>query len=126
MRQYPDNTRDIKFPEIQTAYPVYNKLYPTSDDYERGFFYRYYVKKANDNTIYEISKDNYSGISPLIYIKIAMIWKLTGKKNDVFKDKVKIYQGVYEQNLKQLSIYKKIMPGIENVIRDPLEFWKPS
>lgn len=126
MIQYPDNTRDIFFENVITAYPVYNKTVPQQSDYENGFINRYFVKKINDRTIYEISKDNYVDISSNIYIKIAINWKLTGKRNDVYQNKIKIYEGVYEYNKNQINKYKSYMTGLEKILRDPLEFWRPS
>ena len=35
-------------------------------------------------------------------------------------------EGVFEYNKSQIDFYKKTMPGLENVLRDPLEFWRPS
>ncbi len=124
--QYKDNTRNIQFPEIQTEYPIYNKVYPQQNDYDSGVFNRFFVKKINDGSVYEISKENYSEISPRLYIRIVIEWKLVGKRNDIYKNKIKIYQGVFEFNRDQINNYKKIMPGIENILRDPIEYWKPS
>lgn len=87
MIQYPDNKRNIRYPEIQTAYPVYNKPSPQQNDYDTGYIYRYFVKKINDKTIYEISKENYVDVSPNIYAKISIEWKLTGKNIMYFKIK---------------------------------------
>lgn len=124
--QYQDNTRIFQFPEIETVYPIYKKIYPENNDYENGFFERFFVKKINDKSIYEVSKDNYFDISPNLYIRIVLRWKLTGKRNDVFNNNIKLYEGVYEYNNSQIIKYKQIMPGLENVLRDPLEFWKPN
>jgi len=124
--QYADNTREFQFPEIQTIYPVYSKVYPQQNDYVYGSYIRFFVKKINDKTIYEISKENYTEISDNIYIKIAVEWKLTGKKNNVIENKIKMNEGVFEYNKSQIDFYKKTMPGLENVLRDPLEFWRPS
>lgn len=124
--QYQDNTRPFQFPEIETVYPVYKKIYPEKNDYENGFFDRFFVKKINDKPIYEVSKDNYFGVSPNIYTRIVIRWKLIGKRNDVYDNKIKLYEGVYEYNNSQIVKYKQIMPGLENVLRDPLEFWKPN
>ena len=126
MIEYPDNTRDISYDGLITSYPVYNKVIPTENDYESGFITRYFVKKANDKIVYEVASDNYTDISTNIYIKIAINWKLTGKRNDVFKDKIKIEEGVYEYNRNQINIHKKYIPEIESTLKNPLEYWKPS
>jgi len=126
MIQYPDNTREFQFPEIETNYPVYSKVYPQQNDYKYGSYTRFFVKKINDRTIYEISKENYTEISDNIYIKIAIEWKLAGEKNTVIENKIKMNEGVFEHNKSQINFYKKIMTGLENVLRDPLEFWIPS
>lgn len=48
------------------------------------------------------------------------------KKYNVFQNKIKIYDGVYDHNIAQINRYKQYLPGLEKILRDPLEFWRPS
>lgn len=124
MKIYTDNTRNINFDVIQGTYPVYTKPFPTRDDYFSGYIQRYFVKKVNDNTIYEVSGDSYNTIINGLYSKISLVWRITGSKNDVFKNKIKIYSGVIQDNTFTIRNAEKSMSGISNILKDPLEFYK--
>jgi hypothetical protein len=124
MKTYVDNTRGLYFDIIQGSYPVYTKSFPTVDDYNRGYINRYFVKKVNDGTIYEVSGDSYNTIINGLYFKINLIWRITGSKTDVYQNKVKIYSGVKEDNLTAIRNAEKSMSGLSGVLKDPLEFYK--
>jgi hypothetical protein len=124
MKTYTDNTRGLYFDIIQGDYPVYTKPAPTTDDYNRGYITRYFTKKINDGTIYEVSGDSYNTIINGLYSKINLIWRITGSKTDVYQNKVKTYSGVREDNLSSIRNTEKLMPGISGVLKDPLEFYR--
>ena len=124
MKNYPDNTRNIYFNIIQGDYPVYTKTFPTADDYSRGYINRYFVKKINDNTIYEVSGDSFNTIITGLYSKINIIWRIPGTKNDVYQNKIKIHSGVIEDNQSTIKNAEKSMSGLSGVLTNPLEFYK--
>jgi hypothetical protein len=124
MKTYVDDTRGLYFDVIQGNYPVYTKTSPTADDYKRGYINRYFVKKVNDGTIYEVSGDSFNTIINGLYSKINLIWRITGSKTDVYQNKVKIYSGVKEDNLTAIRNAEKSMFGLSGVLKDPLEFYK--
>jgi hypothetical protein len=72
MKNYPDNTKNIYFDVIQGSYPVYTKTSPTADDYNRGYINRYFAKKVNDGTIYEVSGDSFNTIINGLYYKLSL------------------------------------------------------
>jgi hypothetical protein len=124
MKNYPDNTKNIYFDVIQGSYPVYTKTSPTADDYNRGYINRYFAKKVNDGTIYEVSGDSFNTIINGLYYKLSLTWRITGSKTDVYQNKVKIYSGVKEDNLTAIKNAEKSMSGLSGVLKDPLEFYK--
>ena len=124
MKTYKDDTRGLYFDVIRGDYPVYTKTFPTVYDYNRGYINRYFVKKINDGTIYEVSGDSYNTIIHGLYSKINLIWRITGSKTDVYQNKVKIYSGVKEDNLSTIRTAEKSMTGLSGVLKDPLEFYK--
>lgn len=125
MKTYVDNTREIYFDVLQGDYPVYIKNIPTEDDYSKGYINRYFVKKVNDNSIYEVSGDSFNTIINGLYSKINLIWRITGSRNDVYQNKIKIYSGVIEDNLNTIKIAEKSMSGISGILKNPLEFYRP-
>jgi hypothetical protein len=124
MKTYTDNTRGLYFDVIQGDYPVYTKSSPTTYDYNRGYINRYFAKKINVGTIYEVSGDSYNTIIKGLYSKINLIWRITGSKTDVYQNKVKIYSGVKEDNQSAIKNAEKVMPGLSGVLKNPLEFYK--
>lgn len=108
----------------QQAYPLYFKPVPQSDDYKKGYIYRYFVQKINDLTITEVTKDKYNDISEKYYVKFLMQWVLSGPKNNQYKNKILERKGVQEQNTQLLNEGEKKMKGIKNYINNPLEFWQ--
>lgn len=124
MKTYIDDTRGLFFDVLQGDYPVYSKPDPTADDYSRGYITRYFAKKINDGTIYEISGDLYNTIINGLYSKINLQWRITGSKTDVYQNKVKIYSGVIEDNQSSIKNAEKYMSGISGILKNPLEFYK--
>ena len=124
MKTYADNTREIYFDILQGDYPVYSKTIPTTDDYTRGYVTRYFVKKVNDNSIYEVSGDSYNTVINGLYSKISLVWRIKGSKINVYQNKIKIYGGVIEDNQSSIKNAEKSMSGISGILKDPLEFYK--
>jgi len=123
MITYPDNTRNISFDGISTNFPVYKKPLPNANDYLNGYISRYFVKKINDNTIYEVDSVGYANISDTFYTKSSLSWKITGKSNDSTDGKTLTDVGVVSYNSYSISVLEKTIPGIRNILRNVLEFW---
>lgn len=57
----------------------------TKQDYENGYIYRYFVRKANDKNalIYEVNKDTYNTYSKnSFWITVYILWRITGSLED--------------------------------------------
>jgi hypothetical protein len=74
------------------ALPTPTVTLPTQKDYQLGTFQRYFCKKNNETTYFEISKNSYdllstknNSISWDLYSAIYVMWYLTGNKDTVAK-----------------------------------------
>lgn len=105
------------------TYPTYYKPTPTSDDYSKGYFYRYLVQKISDMSIIEVNRDKYNDISTQYYTKIILQWIISGPKNNQYKNKILDRKGVQEQNDKILVENEKSIKGLKTYLNNPLEFW---
>jgi hypothetical protein len=88
---------------LQQLIPYYPK--PLESDYLRGYFTRYFAKKANSNSnLIEISYDQYITAqeenNPAFedYLTISTLWQLTGPLNDERVSQFEIRGGVYNTN----------------------------
>jgi hypothetical protein len=104
-------------------YPTYYKPTPTSDDYSKGYIYRYLIQKISDLTIIEVNKNKYNELSTQYYTKIILQWIISGPKNNQYKNKILERKGVQEQNIQTLVENEKSMKGLKNYLNNPLEFW---
>jgi hypothetical protein len=89
---------------------------PTDKDYSAGYMWRYFCRQKNrrDMKILEIKKDEYSKASShYLYKTIAIKWKLIGDKETTSKINKKI-----------ISLASEQLPGINNTLWNPIEFWK--
>lgn len=85
---------------------------------------RYFVTKRNQNQIIETNARDYSATDDGFFIKGELKWQISGIKNNLRKGSMLVESGVEEFNRLQISNLKKTMPGIENVLTNPLQFWR--
>jgi len=108
---------------------------PTSVDYKRGWFNRYFAKKTNDKfaQITEISKDLFDKVSSrdnnidwALYRVIELRWKITGNMTDIFDvDTNKFIEpGVIDTNTREIVQAEKSMSGIYAKLSNLLEFYQ--
>ena len=124
MITYPNNTRNISFNGISTNFPVYKKPSPNANDYLNGYINRYFVKKINDNTIYEVDSVGYANVSNTLYTKSSLSWKITGRPKSSNDGKTVTDVGVISYNSYSISVLEKTIPGIRNILRNVVEFWR--
>ena len=72
------------------------------------------------------NKNNYDDGSFInwFFIKGELTWQLTGVRNNQYNGKMLVEPGVEEYNIIQINNLKKIMPGIENILTNPIQFWQ--
>ena len=106
-----------KFPSTEEA-PE-----PTSRDYERGGFKRFFIRKRGTAQISEITEDEYKSFSESRYfIRFSLKWKISGPRHDVFNSEgYPIETGVEDTNRR--IVKQTDQRGIENFLNDPLQYW---
>lgn len=84
-----NNLKNVNVNEVLLL-PSYQKPSPSSEDYNVGYFNRYFAKKNSQNSYIEISKDIYSKFKQKDnnyaynnYLVFTFNWKLTGNKEKV-------------------------------------------
>ncbi len=120
-----------------TRYTVINPHYPqpTSMDYSRGFFFRYFAKKRNEvGNLKEISKAVFNSLQLLgspynyeLYHCIQIYWQLTGPLHDTVDPKTGIRtSGIENTNKRLVEMKDKDFKGLKTFIGENYsKFAKP-
>lgn len=127
MKDTPDNIKNkLDLGNFNLNLPVAFLPKPTTQDYKIGFIDRYVVGRVNSSEIIEVSKDNYSFVSTLLYKKAKFRWKITGILNNKYEGKMLTQQGVIDFNIKQVNDVNKDIPGVKDIFTNYIQFYKPS
>lgn len=77
--------------------PLYYKPSPTQEDYEIGYFTRYFAKKQNQNLYIEVNKDTFNKLKTKnesydykSYLNFELNWQISGNKDKVQQTNKKI------------------------------------
>jgi hypothetical protein len=97
---------------------------PTSDDYKKGYFIRYFCKKVNENGyIIEVSEAEWNGISNGTvpydispYQIEKLFWKITGPLKTVRISQYDIRMGIEDNNKTKTEELNKTFLGIIDFI----------
>lgn len=100
--------------------------FPTPDqkDYDSGFVTRYFVGKRNEFKITETSARDFGKINDNFFLKTTIEWRISGDRNNTYNGKMLITPGVEEYNKKEISKANKILPGINKILTNYLQFWR--
>ena len=107
----------------QTRYiPVYEPTMPTEEDYQIGYFRRYFVVKTNELIYTEVNEETFKALesekSDMLweqYIPFSMRWTISGRIDDVF---------ITNRNLIKLTEKQIKRKKFSMYISDMLEFYK--
>jgi hypothetical protein len=88
----------------------YQKNVPTQEDYDNGFYYRFFAKRHFNGIIVEVSEDTFNELQPEHYKTLELAWKL--------RDDAVIV------NQRQVRTAEKDIKGISNYITNYSEFVK--
>jgi hypothetical protein len=95
------------------VYPKTFKFFPSAENYNDGYAYRYFVRRVNSHDVIEVSSENFDQITDKLYCKVLIQWTLVGPINDVYQSG-KIYQyGVSTKNKLAVAEAAKIMPELK-------------
>lgn len=97
---------------------------PTSEDYSKGYFIRYFAKKVNGvKEIIEVSKVNFEAMrnrtvdqETYLYEVVDVFWKITGPERDDRTSRQYPIAGVYDTNKRIVEQKDKAFPGLINYI----------
>lgn len=102
-----------------------NKPVPTAEDYTNGYITRYFVKKANENVTFEISYITSRSINANLYKVVNLRWKISGPKNDIYKNGIMDKAGVMEQNKFEIDrVKKEESVDLSGTLNNLLEYWR--
>jgi hypothetical protein len=112
-------------PELSRAQPLYTLPTVTDQNYQQGYFTRYFCKKTNEFAYLEIDKDTYDKLKKKdpkilhqLYKPFELKWQLTGNKEMVYKTNKNLVDTVMrDQKMYLLNKYLK-----ENYT----QFWKSN
>jgi len=114
------------FTEIRGGSSIskYKKL-PSDQDYKDGYVERYFVKKINENIIIEIDRTGTSTINLYLYKLATLKWKISGPKNNIYKNNILEKDGVEEFNKFEIERVKK-EEGVDlsSTLPNLLEYWR--
>jgi len=98
------------------GYPIHYIPFPKKDDYDRGYIDRYVAFQSNyPINIVEISEKNYNELTNPLYLKKQFTWKI-GRFKYVSKE------SIIEANQKVVNSLKPVIPKIEFVLRNLIQF----
>ena len=118
--------KDIKAEEkalgLSTVY-----VKPSSEDYTKGEFIRYFVGDSRSRRIVEVDKKKYleqRKESKLYRKTMKLIWYITGNPDEQIINGY-VYPGLKEKNLDVVKQAEKVLPGIgKQSLTDPVQFVK--
>jgi hypothetical protein len=92
-----------------------------------GFVTRYFMKKTNDNYVFEVDNRTYTlwqskRIDPLLYVAVSLQWQIAGPVADEIVDGVSKI-GVRTKNLNQIKLASRILPGISEKLANLTELY---
>ncbi len=87
---------------------------PNGSDYEAGEFERFFVKKINETSIIEVTRQNYQDTTSVLYEKVKLRWEISGNLDDVVN-----------KNKNTIKSSRTVMPGLEDKLINPSQFFKP-
>ena len=113
----------------QNGQVVNNTIVPTQEDYEKGFYTRYFIKRKDSNIIAEVSEEKLGDIgekvSEVLYVGFELDWKISGPLEDRFDSKgVRQEAGVRDTNRRTLQRLEKEYIGISEKLQNLTQFYR--
>lgn len=113
------------FPELGTPSSISkSKPTPSSDDYDKGYIDRYFLKKTNENIIFEVSYIT-TNVNTNLYKKVQLKWKISGPRNNIYKNNILDKNGVEESNRFEIDrVRKEEGVDLSGTLTNLLEYWR--
>ena len=113
------------FQEVaEYASVIPSKRNPSQAEYNSGYMNRTFVKKINENLIVEVTNRGDQNINPSLYKVVEVSWKITGPRNNIYKNSILDKAGVMEQNKFEIDRIKS-EEGVDlsATLVNLLEYW---
>lgn len=99
----------------------------TAEDRNRGFLYRYFIRKINETNILEIDESQYNAyisgsIDPNLYTVVKITWHITGNIQDE-KSGIAVKPGVISKNTAELKTAEQRLSGITAKLTNLTEYY---
>lgn len=102
--------------------PSSDIIYPTPNDYKKGYFLRYFIRDNRENKLVEASKEMYNRYKTELYMTGAEVkWILDKPVKDIFNQGY-LYKGAATRNRENILQASQTMPELREYIRDYGEF----
>lgn len=135
----------VKWQDISSKNIVYQNLKPNSlvfdtpnsvvitvtpQQIKQGLITRYFIKKYNDTHILEIDQSQYEKwvskkIDSVMYLAITIPWMIAGPIDDELVNGTLI-KGIRNKNLLQIIAANTKMPGLTDLLTNPLQFYQDT
>ena len=121
----PDTIGKYKNVVLIGDYYVPTTHVPVIDErvYESGYVDRYFVSKRNQLNIIETSVRDYNATDASVYVKLHVLWKISGPKYNVYDGKILQTTGVVNYNTKRIDEITQTFK-VNHVITNPVQFWR--
>jgi hypothetical protein len=116
---YSELKRNLKTSFLQPN-PIVVSI--TQSDIKTGYIFRYFVKKLNE---LQFKAWQNGRIDPNSYFGVQIRWYISGPVNDETQGVVTI-KGVRTKNTEQIAYAQRFIPGISNVLTDPLQYYSDN
>jgi hypothetical protein len=100
---------------------------PTITEYNSGYFERYFLKKCNEQIFIETDEIQHTlwrngKIDQAMFNAVTFRWFISGNIDDV-KTATTTQYGVLTKNKKQIQYAQQVLPGIVDVLTNPLQYY---
>ncbi len=117
-------TDDLSTPLLKSDF-----IFPTEDNYTKGFFVRYFAQLKNSTQPYiiEVNYNTYNTFSKdknitNHYLITTLLWQLTGPINDVYNNNIRTTPGIKDTNLRSIQDTERTFPNLSSYLIDPFQF----
>jgi hypothetical protein len=104
-------------------------IVPTQEDYEKGSYTRYFIKRKGTKNIVEVGEEELnnvgSTISEVLFEGFQLEWKISGILNDKYDSKgIRQESGVRDTNRRTIQRLEQEYIGISDKLKNLTQFYR--
>lgn len=128
---YQLNSPQSKLTNLDAPFAVIPS--PSTSDIGLGQITRYFIRQVNqsmDGEITEVDSKQFSKLAhSSLYQGVQLVWRIAGSNVDILPlttdtSITRLYTGVQTANTNITIFYDKQMPGLKDVLNNPLQFYQ--